>query len=155
MDFLAYQNQGLSLYTKKEEIISPEFYRLYHTMRDPLLLDLDFKFAGVDPNLVYPRNLPHLYQNTPLLLYGRYDPEKEKLFTMQILGDSFGATKELLTQQIFAKAKKGNRQIALNWGRQKTYHLIGQTLQDDSSELEAEILKTSQEYGVDVSFLGK
>ncbi|MBV9462728.1 MAG: VWA domain-containing protein [Verrucomicrobiae bacterium] len=150
LEFLSYQNQGLSVEVPDEAEISTQFFKFYRAVKDPLLLDLDFKFAGVDPAQVYPRNLPHIYQNTPLLIYGRYDPSHEKLFTMQILGNSFGTTKELLTRQVFSEAKKGTRQIALDWGKQKTYHLIGQTLQGASPELDAEIRRTSQRYEVDI-----
>jgi len=153
LEFLAYQNQGLTDYEGTENMIGQDFHKFYLSVRDPLLMDLQFKFAGTDPSEVFPRNLPHIYQNTPLKIYGRYNPETEKLFTMQILGDSFGSTKELLTRQSYEDAKRGTRQIALDWGRQKTYHLIGRTLTNDSPALQAEIQRTAQEYDVDVSFM--
>jgi len=153
LEFLAYQNQGLTNYEPQEHMIGQDFHEFYQTIRDPLLMDLQFRFAGTNPDEVFPRNLPHIYQNTPLKIYGRYDPASEKLFTMQILGNSFGSTKELLARQSFERAKRGTRQIALDWGKQKTYHLIGQTLTRDSNELQAEIQRTAREYEVDVSFL--
>ena len=152
LEFLSYQNQGLTDDVRIDNQIGPEFHRFYLSVRDPLLMDLEFKFAGTNPDEVFPRNLPHIYQNTPLKIYGRYEPGTEKLFTMQILGNSFGSTKELLARQSFEKAKRGTRQIALDWGRQKTYHLIGQTLTHDSSQLQAEIRRVAREYGVDLSF---
>ena len=153
LEFLAYQNQGLTEYERTENMIGQDFHEFYLSVRDPLLMDLEFKFAGTNPDEVFPRNLPHIYQNTPLRIYGRYDPDAEKLFTMQILGNSFGSTKELLARQSFEKARRGTRQIALDWGKQKTYHLIGQTLTHDSPGLQAEIQRTAGDYDVDVSFL--
>jgi Ca-activated chloride channel family protein len=153
LEFLAYQNQGLTRDVRSENLIGQEFHQFFRSVRDPLLMDLEFKFAGTNPDQVFPRNLPHIYQNTPLRIYGRYDPQSDKMFTMQILGNSFGTTKELLARQSFDKAKKGTRQIALDWGKQKTYHLIGRTLMHDSPELQSDIQRTAREYDVDVSFL--
>lgn len=154
LDFLAYCNQGRLRYEREVGTSAKSFGQLIQQVRNPLFLDLRFRFAGVDGDQVYPQNLPHLYQESPLLLFGRYTPGQTAPISLQILGESVDATRELLVQLPLAKAAAGPDSLPYTWARQRIYHLLGQMTRSRARQdaILNEVRQISAEYGVEVPY---
>jgi hypothetical protein len=154
LDFLAYGNQGRLKHEPRTENAVPVFTDLMQQIHDPLLLDPRFRFAGIDPEQVYPQNLPHLYQESPLLLFGRYRPGRESLISLQILGESGKKTKELLVKLELPKTPTGPDTIPSTWARQRIYHLLGKMTRSGGTQgnILDEVRILSEEYQVDVPY---
>jgi Ca-activated chloride channel homolog len=154
LDFLSYCNQGRLRYAEDVKQSSERFGELIQQVENPLFLDLRFKFAGVDGDQAYPQNLPNLYQESPLLLFGRYTPGKTKNISLQILGESFQTTKELLVQLPVPKTPNGPETLPATWARQRIYDLLGKMTRSGNrnSAILAEVRKLSEEYKVEVPY---
>ncbi|MBI4025729.1 MAG: VWA domain-containing protein [Verrucomicrobia bacterium] len=154
LDFLSYGNQGRLKYEEKVERSVDGFGKLVEQVRNPLFLDLRFHFAGVDGAQVCPQNLPNLYQDSPLLLFGRYTPGQTAPISLQILGESFNSTKELLVELPIPKTPQGPEILPSTWARQRIYHLLGQMTRSRVRQdaIFAEVRKLSEEYQVPVPY---
>jgi hypothetical protein len=150
LDLLAYSNQGWLRYTPEPADSVESFSELIQQTRNPLFLDLKCRFAGTSGEDVYPQNLPHLYQDSPLLLFGRYRPGQTEPITLQILGESLNSTKELLVQLPIPKTPNGPETLPSTWARQRIYHLLSQMTQSRARQetILNEVQTISKEYHV-------
>ncbi len=147
LDFLAYQNRGWSEYAVNGMNIRAEMQDFYDKIRDPLLMNLRYRFGQIDENEMYPKHLPDFFRNAEFVLYGMYDAEKP--FSMQILGDIGGETKEVIFAGDLAKAEHGTRDIAVAWAFNKVYHLIGRmTAEGPAPELKAQIQDLARRFDI-------
>ena len=123
-------------------------------LRNPLFLNLRFRFAGVDGSRVFPQNLPHLYRDSPLLLFGRYVPGKSAKISLQVLGDSLHGTKELLVQMPIPEKPTGPDTIAATWARQKIYDLLSRMTdsRDGQGRILDEVRTLADEYKVETPY---
>jgi hypothetical protein len=154
LDFLSYGNQGRLQYSENVDGAVEKFEQLVQQVQNPIFLDLRFRFAGVDGEQVYPQNLPNLYQDSPLLLFGRYKPGETSSISLQILGESFQTTKELLVQIPLPKQPNGPETMPTTWARQRIYHLLGRTtrLGGGTSVVSDEVRKLSEDYKVELPY---
>lgn len=151
LDFIAYQNRGWSQFIKKARDISSGLSAFYDKIKDPVFINLRYRMSGVDEAGVYPRSLPDFYRNAEFTLYGRYDNENK--FSMQLLGDIDGKTKELVFSRALSEAKPGSEDIKTAWAFNKVYHLIGRmTEKGESPEIRAQISQLSRQYGIQTPY---
>jgi hypothetical protein len=149
LGFLAYRNQGQLTYIPDPNAMSTALARLHQALRNPLLLDTSFRFGGINPDVVYPRTLPHFFRDTPLLLYGRYDRAKETGFAMHIRGnDATGQPFEMTVRRYFPAQDNGAHTIAEEWARQKISHLVAQWLDTGNAAHQAEAAALAKRFGV-------
>lgn len=155
LDFLSYSNQGWLRYSEDTSQSQVRFRELVKQVKNPLFLDLRFKFAGVEGDQAYPQNLPNLYQDSPLLLFGRYTPGETSHISLQILGESFNKTKELLVKLPIPKVPNGPETLPETWARQRIYDLLGRMTRSrgPSPTILAEVEKLSDDYKVEVPYL--
>jgi hypothetical protein len=151
LDFLAYQNRGWSEYAVRTTDIRRKISEFYDKIRDPLLTNLRFQFSQVDAREVYPKHLPDLFRNAAFVVYGSYD--KEKPFSMRLLGEFGGRKKEIIYAGDLAKAEKGGPEIARAWAFNKIYYLISRiTLEGPDPRLEEEIRALSRRFGIQTPY---
>lgn len=125
LGFLAQRNQGRLDYVSQPEAMAGTFLQICQAYANPLLLDVEFRFAGVDQEEVYPRTPPHFYRDMPLTLYGRYPRSQLKRLAVQIRGEAVtGQPMELTAVRDFPAQDNGISNIALDWAQQKIAHLI-------------------------------
>lgn len=148
LDFISYQNRAWSRFAASTYDIGKEFDTFYAQMKDPLLLNVRYRLLGLDAEEIYPRFLSDFYRNKPFAIYGRFDDEK--VFSMQLLGEMNGSTKEFIFEKELQAAEKGDESIAREWAFRKIYYLISlNTMGLGSPEkLRAEIDRLSGEYGI-------
>jgi Ca-activated chloride channel family protein len=154
LDLLSYCNQGRLRYADQVETSNGSFIQSVEQVRNPIFLDLRFRFAGVDGEQVYPQNLPHLYQDSPLLLFGRYTPGQNSSISLQILGESFNSTRELLVQLPIPATPNGPPTLPSTWARQRIYHLLSKMTRSRSRQdaILTEVRQLSEEYKVEVPY---
>jgi hypothetical protein len=154
LDLLSYRNQGWLRYSKEVPGVTQKADQLVQQTRNPLFLNLRFRFAGVEGERVYPQNLPNLYQDSPLLLFGRYRPGQTEPISLQVLGENVDSTKELLVQLPIPAKPTGPSNIAPTWARQRIYHLLSRMTreQSNSSAILDQVRDVSEEYKVEVPY---
>lgn len=154
LDLLSYRNQGWLRHAPRVPDAAGEFMRLSQQVRNPLFLNLRFRFAGVDGSRVFPQNLPHLYRDSPLLLFGRYVPGQAAKISLQVLGDSLHGTKELLVQMPIPEKPTGPDSIAATWARQKIYDLLSRMTdsRDGQGRILDEVRTLADEYKVETPY---
>lgn len=156
LGFLAYRNQGRLDYADSVHMMADALVRQQDAARNPLLLDVDFTFGGVNADQIYPRTLPHFFRDTPLLLMGRYARGKETGFAMDIRGtDATGQPLAMTIRRYFDDRDTGTAAIAQDWARQRISHLIAQWVDTGSAALHAEAVELGKRFNVAVPELRK
>ena len=147
LDFIAYQNRAWSQFMKKTWDIRKGLADFYDKIRNPIFLNLRYRLNGLEEKEVFPKSLPDFYTGAEFTLYGKYSKEDD--FSMQLLGDVDGKTKELIFSRSLQKAPRGDAGIMKGYAFNKIYYLISQvTLQGKRPELLKEIEDLSKRYGI-------
>lgn len=148
LDFVSYQNRGWSQFIKNTANIDKGLGEFYDKIRDPLFLNLRYRLNGLEEKDAFPRLLPDFYHNAEFTLFGTYSGEDQ--FSMQLLGDTGGNTKELIFTRSLKDAKKGNEDIKRGYAFNKVYYLINEMTKQGSNSagLVQQINQISKQYGV-------
>lgn len=148
LDFISYQNRGWSRFASTTHDIRRDFDGFYGQIKDPFLLNVRYRLVGLGAKEVYPKYLSDFYQGKPFILYGRFNDEDA--FSMQLLGEIAGMTKEFIFKQSFSDATAGNADIAREWAFRKIYYLISRNTMGlgSPSRLRAEIDMLSKKYDI-------
>jgi len=151
LDLLSYRNKGARTFERQDKKIADSLSDFYQEFNSPILLNPRFNFGSIDSTQVYPRILSDLYLNGRLELYGRFRSEDE--FSMQLLGEADGQTKEYILQQKLTGRDNGDERVAQMWAFRKIYYLVGQMVQKGGAQaILSEIQKLSAEYNVETSY---
>jgi hypothetical protein len=153
LDLLAFRNRGHTQFADKQTDMEQAFVQLYSSVRNPLLMNLQFQFSGTDTKQVFPQALPHLYQEAPLDLYGRYNPKTQKSFAFRLVGETYSEKKELFVTREFPQPDPTRSYMPTQWAQGKIYHMIGQLVQKDSPENRNQILAVGATYRIKVPYL--
>jgi len=147
LDFIAYQNRGWAEFVREIPKIDDGLAAFYDKIRDPLFLNLRYRLSGLGENNVFPKSLPDFYRNAEFTLFGTYTDEDK--FSMQLLGDIDGKTKELIFSRSLSEAKKGTADIMRGYAFNRIYYLISRvTTEGSNTELLREINELSRRYSV-------
>ncbi len=147
LDFIAYQNRAWSQFVKERGKIHSGLADFYAKTKDPIFLNLRYQLNGLDAVGVFPKSLPDFYRNAEFTLYGTFSDENE--FSMQLLGDIEGDTKELIFMRALKDAEKGPADIMKGYAFNRIYHLISRvTTEGQNPKLLNEIQELSKRYGI-------
>ena len=147
LDFIAYQNRAWSQFVQKSWDIHEGLGNFYDKIKDPVFLNLRYQLNSLNANEVFPKSLPDFYRNAEFTLYGTYENEND--FSMQLLGDADGKTKELIFTRALKDAKPGTEEIKRGYAFNKIYYLISQmTIEGQTPERLRQIDELSQKYGI-------
>lgn len=153
LDLLAYRNKGESFVTAQLDDIDKDLPAFFQRMTDPILVDLKVDYGQIEEEEVFPRELPDFFKEKAIMLYGRYDPRRDKNFVMRLVGRAGERTKELVFRADLTNGATGNDEIARGWAFQKTYHLIGEICRvGESAELSRELRILGNKYGIKTSY---
>jgi len=149
LNFISYQNRGWSTFSDRTFQMEEDLLSLYHEIDSPILLNVRYRVNGIDINEVYPKYLPDFFKGGKFRVYGRYDSEDE-VFSMQLLGEMSGGTKELLFRKSLHDAEQGDASIAREWAFSKIYYLISEDTLNTNSDKKSfkEIDNLSKKYGI-------
>ncbi len=147
LDFMSYQNRAWSQFIKERGKIDKGLSDFYAKIKDPVFLNLRYQLNGLSSDNVFPKTLPDFYRNAEFTIYGQYDKENE--FSMQLLGDIEGQTKELIFSRSLTGAEKGGPEIMKGFAFNRIYYLISEmTTKGQDPRTLKEIQSLSQRYGV-------
>ncbi|MBF0494495.1 MAG: VWA domain-containing protein [Candidatus Omnitrophica bacterium] len=148
LDFIAYQNRGWSQFADRVTRMKEEFMVFTKQVKEPLLLNVRYHLVNIPEEEVYPKYLPDFFYGRDLVIYGRFKDEDQ--FSMQLLGEISGRTKELIFKKSLIKAEIGGPDIKKEWAFSKIYHLISQETLGIGDRLStiSEIKELSRKYGI-------
>jgi hypothetical protein len=153
LDLLAFRNRGHTHFTERLSEIEQSFVQLYSGVRNPILMNLQFQFSGADTRQVYPQALPHLYQDSALDLYGRYNPAKQKNFALRLVGETYLEKKELFINHEFPPPDPTRTYMPTQWAQGKIYYMIGQLVHKDTPEHRRQILALGSTFNIKVPYI--
>lgn len=147
LDFLAYQNRGWSEYALRTSEIKKRISELYDKIRNPLLINVQYQFSGLNERQAYPQDLPDFYRDTEFVVYGKFTGEDK--FSVRVVGEINGELKEFIFSRALLEAEAGGRDIAVNWAFNKFYHHLSRiTLDGPNDEDERELDALSAKFGI-------
>lgn len=153
LDLLAYRNKGESFVSPRLTDIAKDLPGFFGDVNDPLLVNLQSDYGQIDDDAVFPRQVPDFYRGRAVTVYGRFDPKKDKEFSMRLTGAAGNRRKELVFKADLGKAASGDKDIARNWAFQKCYYLIGEICRTgETPELLDELHRLSREYDIKTSY---
>lgn len=151
LDLLSYRNRGARTFERDDRKIADALASFFDEFNSPILLNPRFNFGSIDTTEIYPKVLSDLYLNGRLEIYGRFRSEDE--FSMQLLGEADGVTKEYVLQQTLTGRDNGDERVAQMWAFRKIYDLVGLMVQEAAAEATlAEIQRLSAEYKVETPY---
>lgn len=151
LDFVAYQNRAWAQYIKSMYDIHTGMANFYNKIKDPIFLNLRYSFNNLNEAEVFPKSLPDFYRGAEFTLFGSYKDEDQ--FSMQLLGDVEGKTKQLVFTRSLAKAPKGTADIMKGYAFNKIYYLISRlNTEKNAAPLLAEINELSKRYGIQTPY---
>lgn len=148
---LAYRNKGYVVSGVNAIRCGDVVRDLASRLRYPILKDATFSAAGVEASAIYPQQPRDVYQNDPVVLYGRYERLDQKL-SMRITGTSGAKRMDFSFTKSIGDAKQGDAAIMKNWAERKMHHLTAALLREGGGNAEAirkEIEGLKKEYGLD------
>lgn len=126
LDMLAYRNRGGAEVAAGIEEIGTGLPVFFRRLSDPLLAEPRADFGRIDESQVFPRQLPDFFGERGVTVYGRYDPQEQRDFTMRLTGRAGAREKEVVFRANLREGRTGDRSIAREWAHAKAYHLIGE-----------------------------
>ena len=151
LDLLSYRNRGARMFERDERKVPESLLAFYMEFASPVLLNPRFNFGSLDSTEVYPKILPDLYLGGKLEMFGRFGDEGE--FSMQLLGETEGQTKEYVLQQPLTGKDSGDESVSRMWAFRKIYDLVGRMVQEGGSQvILSEIQKLSAEYKLETPY---
>lgn len=149
LDLLAYRNKGEAMVSGNIQDAQTDLKAFASGFSDPLLVNLEADYGRIVEEELYPRVIPDFYRQRPITLFGRYQPDKERVFVARITGHSGETVKELLFRADLSKAETGGKDVARGWAFQKAYHIIGEiSRQGELPELIEELKRLSNTYAI-------
>ena len=152
LDKLAAENGGVADYVEPQEDLEVKVSNFFAKVNYPVLTDLRLDMAGVQTDLVYPRELPDLFRGSQITLIGRYsNPIDMDFVRLQLSGKSGGANKRLpLQQSSFSPASaESNDFLPRLWATRRVGWLMEQVRTNgEQKELRDEIVDLGTRYGI-------
>ena len=154
LDLLAYRNRGRSVYSEDWSDIEFNVGKIMSTLENPVLMRMQMHMPGIDIQEIYPKELPDLYRNSMMDIYGRLGDQKEIVFRMA--GEALDDSKEMVIRIPVPERDNASDEVARSWAYQKMLWLIGQTVQlGETPALMTEINRISRDYRVQSGYEGQ
>ena len=145
LEFLAYRNKGFCVYSDSEMQVAQTIRDLGSRLRYPLMKDVHMSLLGIDPEDVYPKDLPNLYQGEKFEIYGRYD--RSRKFTMRVVGHNGRRVLDMTFGKDIAESQVGEKEMPFRWAFWKLHHLYSEMLRRGESErVKAQIEALKKQY---------
>jgi Ca-activated chloride channel family protein len=147
LDRLSAAARGTTQYVAPEEDVESAGAALAARIRHPVLTDLALGVVGARVAEVYPRELPDLFADEELVIFGRYQPADRS--TVSITGRRAGQEESYGSEARFSAHEPGNDWIPRLWATRKIGQLTRELrLHGHSDELVEEVRRTALRYGV-------
>jgi len=151
LDKLAAENGGVADYVEPQEDLEVKVSNFFAKVNYPVLTDLRLDMAGVQTDLVYPRELPDLFRGSQITLIGRYSNAIDMDFVrLQLSGKSSGANRNHLYNNLrFPLRSESNDFLPRLWATRRVGWLMEQVRTNgEQRELRDEIVDLGTRYGI-------
>lgn len=151
LDKLAADNGGVADYVEPKEDLEVKISNFFAKINYPVLTDLKLDLAGLETDLVYPRNLPDLFKGTQLTLIGRYrNPIDMDYLRLTLTGTSNGKTRTVYFNNLrFPLREEKNDFLPRLWATRRVGWLMEQVRTNgENKELRDEIVDLGTRYGI-------
>lgn len=152
LDMLTQEHHADADYVRPEENIEVRVTAFFDKVSSPILTDLRLTATGVRTLDSYPSSpLPDLFKGSQLIVIGRYNGAGEATFTLS--GKAAGRAKTFKETVFLPAAQADNEFIPRLWASRKIGYLMDEIrLHNTNSELIAEIVRLSKEFGIPTEF---
>jgi Ca-activated chloride channel homolog len=151
LDKLAAENGGVADYVEPQEDLEVKVSNFFAKVNYPVLTDLRLDMAGVQTDLVYPRELPDLFRGSQITMIGRYNNAIDMDFVrLQLNGKAGGANKNYLYNNLrFPLRAESNDFLPRLWATRRVGWLMEQVRANgEQKELRDEIVDLGTRYGI-------
>ena len=151
LDKLAAENGGVADYVEPKEDIEVKVSNFFAKVNHPVLTDLRLDMAGVETDLVYPRELPDLFRGSQITFIGRYRNQIDLDYVrLQLSGMSGGAQKNFFYNNLrFPLRQDANDFLPRLWATRRVGWLMEQVRSNgEQKELRDEIVDLGTRYGI-------
>lgn len=136
LDYLAYNNRGLSVYATKRDRVSGEIIDLMSRLRYPLIQNVRVQVEGdgatVPESELFPPNVPDIHQGQTFSVFGRYTRAGQ--FTMRLSGTNGGQPVDFMFSRDLSVADAAERDLPRLWATWKLHHLYSRLLADPEDQ---------------------
>jgi len=116
MEAMARSGQGEAFYVTKLEQAETVANKFVDYVKSPVMTNISYKFDGFSAYDVYPKQLPDLLSDRPLIIYGKYRNGKKGDIIVSGLSDKKYTTR--LPVNVFGRKSDGNT-LGLLWARKQ------------------------------------
>jgi len=151
LDKLAADNGGMADYVEPKEDLEVKVSNFFSKINYPVLTDLKLDLAGVETDLVYPRNIPDIFRGTQLTLIGRYKNSIDMDYVrLTLTGTSAGKTRMFYYNNLrFPLREEKNDFLLRLWATRRVGWLMEQVRTNgENKELRDEIVDLGTRYGI-------
>lgn len=151
LDKLAAENGGVADYVEPQEDLEVKVSNFFARVNYPVLTDLRLNMAGVQTDLVYPRELPDLFRGSQITLIGRYSNAIDMDFVrLQLNGKSGGTNRHHFYNNLrFPLRTESNDFLPRLWATRRVGWLMEQVRTNgEQRELRDEIVDLGTRYGI-------
>lgn len=151
LDLLSYRNRGDSKVVESRRDLAPAIHDLGGQLSRPVMIDLRYRFSGVEEGDLYPRTLTHLFLDRPLVIYGHYRGKTPRT-AFQIVGVSADGKKDIVFDVDWDEARPGTREIRRHWAYHQVYELIGSYVETGREEVLDRAHAVADRFGLAVPY---
>jgi Ca-activated chloride channel homolog len=151
LDKLAAENGGVADYIEPKEDLEVKASNFFTKVNYPVLTDLQLDMAGVQTDLVYPRNVPDVFRGSQVTLIGRYsNAANMDSVRLKLSGRSGGTTRTYTYDSLrFPLRAETNEYLPRLWATRRVGWLMEQVRTNgEQKELRDEIVDLGTRYGI-------
>jgi Ca-activated chloride channel family protein len=147
LDKLASDFRGSSNFVRENENLENEVSAFFEKISNPVLTDCKIDFKNLNAYDIYPKELPDLFVNGSIMVFGRLKAEKNS--EVSFTGNSEGTNKQYIFNITAQKQTTTHSFVPTLWANRKIAFLLDQIRNEgDNKELIDEITKLSKKYGI-------
>jgi Ca-activated chloride channel family protein len=151
LDKLAAENKGTADYVEPKENLEIKVSNFFAKVNYPVLTDLALNMGGVETDLIYPRDMPDLFQGTQLTLIGRYRNHADlKSVNLRLEGKTNQNRREFTYPGLsFPLKEDDNDFLPRLWATRRVGWLMEQIRTNgEARELRDEVVDLGTRYGI-------
>jgi Ca-activated chloride channel family protein len=151
LDKLASENGGVADYVEPKEDLEVKVSNFFAKVNYPVLTDLQLDMAGVETDLVYPREIPNVFKGSQVTLIGRYHNAISMDYVrLKLSGKSGGTTRTYFYDNLrFPLREETNDYLPRLWATRRVGWLMEQVRTNgEQQELHDEIVDLGTRYGI-------
>ncbi|MEO6390286.1 MAG: VIT and VWA domain-containing protein [Pyrinomonadaceae bacterium] len=151
LDKLAAENNGAADYVEPKEDIEIKVSSFFAKVNYPVLTDVSLDLAGVQTDLVYPKNLPDMFKGTQITVIGRYRNASDlQNLRIMLKGKMGRESRSFAFENVdFPLRNEENDFLPRLWANRRVGWLMEQIRNNgEQKELRDEIVDLGTRYGI-------